>query len=71
MSVQTARIASSERRILSVLSSHQGRMALSNLLAEMSEAGLDDETLIRSAIWNLIAEARIERDADTISLRKT
>jgi hypothetical protein len=46
-------------------------MEVSKLFVTMKDAGVQDETLIRSAIWNLIAEARIKREADTISLSKT
>jgi hypothetical protein len=71
MSVQTASTAKSEQKILTVLSkSHAGRMALRKLVATMRKAGLKDETRIRSAIWKLISESRIERDADMISISK-
>jgi hypothetical protein len=68
MSPHAANIAISEQKILKLLVSHHGQIVLSRLLSEMKKAGLDDETLIRSAIWNLISDARIERDADTILL---
>jgi hypothetical protein len=68
MGLQETSIASSEKKILTALKRNHGQMALTTLFATMRDAGLTDETFIRSVIWNLIAQARIERDADTISL---
>jgi hypothetical protein len=68
MGFQQASIARSEKTILTTLKKHNGHMALATLFASMRNAGFKDETLIRSIIWDLIAQARIERNADTISL---
>jgi DNA-binding transcriptional regulator PaaX len=66
MKIQGTRIAASEDRILTILRQHGGRMSLGELLVALREAGLRDEVLIRSAIWHLISQAQIERDADTL-----
>jgi hypothetical protein len=70
MTELAANVAKSERKILQVLNHHAGRIQMRNLFDEMEKAGLEDETLTRLAIWNLISEARVKRDADTISLAR-
>lgn len=58
----------SEKTILEVLNRHHGRMSITELFRATRTAGISDEVLIRSALWHLISQARIKRDADTISV---
>jgi hypothetical protein len=59
-------IGKSEELILKLLADHQGRISIAELFEAMKAEGLRDETLIRAAIWHLIAQTRIDRDADAI-----
>lgn len=59
-------IEKSEDLILKVLNEHQGRLGIAQLFELLKEAGLQDQTIIRAAIWHLIAQTRIDRDADAI-----
>lgn len=70
MAIHATEFANSEQKILAALQKNHGPMTLATLFKAMRDAGLGDENLIRSGIWSLIAQARIERDADTVSLRR-
>lgn len=59
-------IEKSEDLILKVLKEHQGRLGIAQLSELVKQAGLQDETIFRAAIWHLIAQTRIDRDADAI-----
>lgn len=66
MDAPTVGVKQSEELILRFLEQHEGRMAIVELFEALKKAGLHDETLIKAAIWHLIAQDRIDRDADAI-----
>ena len=60
----------SEKTIIEVLKQHHGTMLIEELFSATKTAGLldDIDILIRSALWHLISQARIKRDANTVSV---
>lgn len=71
MDQRTAKIKDSEeseRTIIRVLRRHRGSMSIDALFHATKTAGLHDDVLIRSALWHLISQARVKRDANTISV---
>lgn len=68
MSISTRNLFKSQKKILVVLRANKGKMSVEKLFDKMEEDGLDDATLNRLAIWNLIADAKVKRDADQLVL---
>jgi hypothetical protein len=71
MCAQAARATESEEKIIQVLMRNRGNMSIERLVKAVSDAGVNDDVLIRSSIWHLISQSRIERNADNISIRRT
>ena len=57
-----------EDHILEILKIHDGSMTVEDLFEELKDMKIHDETL-RAAIWHLISQAKIEREANVISIR--
>ena len=70
MPIPTTNLEKSEKAIIELLKKREGTVALKEVMSTLSDGGSEGMTLLKTAIWHLISQAQIQREADSISLPK-